>query len=299
MNRITVFSALLLLCACSEDYTGLGSVDLQVTSITFNDSHPATITGILPSGKPAGFIEKADGPLINSMTVLCSSPADTQGMAEVNCLVGFPVFYSVEAGGSGTSFRIDYQGLNWEPEYAIVRENDLNRVYATANLRNMTVETWQVDTLRFTDPQMNQVTMASGRITVRQGTSRLPWWEAPAGNEIQVLRYGWPRQGRWNPLTAVYCPAGGRIESWSEEVWESGDTIYFSADSLVELNLSWEQHPSSYRCFLSLESISDQSVTWQIQWPDRLPRGARVEPGPASLQLDPAESSTILYREVY
>jgi len=301
MNIIRTIAILLMLCACGRKYTGLGSVDLQVTSITFNDSHPATITGILSSGKPADFIAEADGPLISSMTVQCSSPADTQGMAEVNSLVGFPLFYTVETTiqAGTTSFQIDYTGLSWRPEYAIIRENDLNRVYATAELGNMTIETWQTDSLRFNDPDFNQLTAATGRVTIKQGSSVLPWWDAPAGKEIQVLRYGWPRPGRWNALTAVYCPAGGRVASWPGNVWESGDTLYFAADSLIELDLEFEQHPREYRCFLSAESTADLQLTWQIQWPERLPRGARIEPGPQTIHMAPMESVTILYKELY
>ena len=302
MNRIKMISALLIFLACGGEYTGLGSVDLQITSITFRDSCPATITGILHSGKPAGFIEEADCPLILSMTVLCSSAADTLGMAEVNSHVSFPLFYSVEANVAAigkTRFQIDFAGLSWEPDYSIVRENDLNRVYATALLENMTIETWQADTLRFTDPDHNPVTTATGRITVRQGSSVIPWWNAPAGNEIQVMRYGWPCPGRWNALTAVYCPGGGRVVSWPGNVWESGDTIYFAADSLIKLDLECEQLTSEYRCFLSAESTADYQIIWQIQWPDRLPRGAEIEPGPQTLQLAPSESATIIYKEVY
>ena len=268
MNRIKMIAALLVFFACGGEYTGLGSLDLQITSITFRDSCPATITGILHSGKPAGFIEEADGPLILSMTVQCSSAADTQGMAEANSLVGFPLFYSVEAAGAATGttrFQIDFAGLSWEPDYSIIRENDLNRVYATALLENMTIETWQADTLRFTDPDRNPVTTATGRITIRQGSSVIPWWDAPAGNEIQVMRYGWPCPGRWNALTAVYCPGGGRVVSWPGDVWESGDTLYFAADSLVKLDLECQQHPREYSCYLTVESTSDSHQPFSLE----------------------------------
>lgn len=302
MKRISALSALLLLCACGEEFTGLGSVDLQITSITFHDSDPATITGNLLSGKPAGFIMKADGTLISSMTVTCSSPADTQGMAEANNEVDFPLFYTVsdnEETDSSISFEIDCGGLSWSPDYSFIQENSQNRVYASAKLMNMTVQTWQADTLRFNDNENQSVTTATGRITVRQGESLIPWWDAPTGNPVHVIRYGWPQSGRWNPLTAVYCPAGGRVESWTNQVWLSGDTLYFPADSLIELELTWEQHPGEYQCFLTAESRAESMIEWEIQWPDRLPRGAEIEPGQETLQIAPRESITILYKEVY
>jgi len=301
MNRIKAIAALLILCACGEEYTGLGSVDLEITSITFNDSDPATITGNLISGKPAEFILKAQCPLICSMTVECSLAADTQGMAEANSAADFPVFYKVVSGSTGGAvlFEIKHMGLSWEPAYSITRQNDQNRVFATARLTNMTVQTWNADTLRFTDQNRSSVTAATGRITVRQGSSVLPWWDAPAGNAVQVVRYGWPRPGRWNPLTAVYCPSRGRVESWPGNVWESGDTLYFAADSLLKLDLTWEQHPAEYRCFLSAESTAETTLTWQIQWPARLPRGAAIQPGPPAVQLTPMESAIIPYKEVY
>jgi len=302
MNRIRSVAALLVFLACGGEFTGLSSVDLRIESITFRDSCPATITGILLAGKPARFIEEAQSPLILSMTVECAAASDTQGMAEVNRNLTYPLFYSVtdERSETGTAhFNVDIAGLDWEPEYSIIRENNLNRVYAVMVLENMTIETWQADTLRFIDPDFNQVTSATGRITVRQGSSVIPWWEAPAGNELQILRYGWPCPGRWNALTAVYCPGGGRVASWPGHVWESGDTLYFAADSMIELDLDFEQFPREYRCFLSVESIADKEVTWQIQWPERLPRGAIIEPGPQVLNLSPSESATIIYKEVY
>ncbi len=87
MKKTAMLLAVLLLCSCGKEFAGLGSVDLQITSISFNDSDPAIITGILPAGKPADFIRMADGPLIQRMWVICP---DTAGMAEANDLVGFP-----------------------------------------------------------------------------------------------------------------------------------------------------------------------------------------------------------------
>jgi len=302
MKKIANIIALTLLCACGRGFTGLGSVDLQITSITFRDSDPATITGNLASGKPADFILAANSPLLQELRVTCHSPEDTQGMAEVNDLIGFPLFCTVDPmappQGSAT-LQMLLGGMSWAPDYSIAQENGSHRIYASVRVENMTVQTWQADTVRFMDPQNRTVTTATGRITVRQGSSLIPWWNAPAGNPAPVIRYGWPVPGRWNPLLAVFCPAGGRIESWTGQVFSSNDTLYFPADSAIEIDLAFQQLEREYQCFLTLRSKAEEPVEWTIQWPDRLPRGSAIIPGSNSILLLPGETTTILYKEVY
>jgi len=299
MRTTTVLTLFLLICGCGRKYTGLSSVDLEVTSITFHDSYPATITANLINGKPADFISSAQGDLISSMTVRCASQEDTAGMVRANSEAAFPLFYDVTPGVVANSFEIEHMGLSWVPEYSISAENGQNRVYAAARLENMTIQTWTADTVGFRDDRGNPVTTATGRITIRQGTGLIPWWDAPAGEETLVLIYGWPVLGRWNPLQAVYCPARGRVETWPGNVWESGDTLYFRADSLVNLNLTFFQKTRGYDCFLELESLMDTESTWVVRWPERLPRGADIVPGTNSVNLSANGSVTICYEEIY
>ncbi|HOP27455.1 MAG TPA: hypothetical protein PLM22_09910 [Candidatus Sabulitectum sp.] len=299
MRTTTALVLLIILCGCGRKYTGLTSVDLNVTSITFHDSYPATITANLENGKPADFIRAAEGTLIASMKVGCSLPEDTLGMAQVNSEASFPLFYGVNHGSTGIRFEIEHLGLSWHPEYSIRGDNGLNRVYATARLENSTVQTWTADTVSFRDNRGNPVTTATGRITIRQGTGSIPWWDAPAGDETLTLVYGWPVMGRWNPLRAVYCPARGRVESWPGNVWESGDTLYFNADSLVDIDLTFRQKPRGYDCFLEMESLAEDEAIWTIRWPERLPRGADVNPGSSSVSIFPGESVTVFYEELY
>lgn len=296
MKKTAMLLAVLLLCSCGKEFAGLGSVDLQITSISFNDSDPAIITGILPAGKPADFILMADGPLIQRMRVICS---DTAGMAEANDQVGFPLFYQIDPAAGHSIFRIDHMGLSWKPDYSIIQSGETYRVHASALLENMTIQTWQPDTIRFHRPGGSPVTEASGRITVRQGRSLIPWWDAPSGPPLPVLRYGWPVPGRWNPLLAVHCPAMGPAETWTGQVFPLNDTLYFPVDSLLDIDLSWQQTSTEYNCFLTATSLTPRQIRWTIQWPHRLPRGSAVEPGPDTISLSPGESVTITYHETF
>lgn len=302
MKKIAPVLISLLLCGCGKQFTGLGSQDLQVSSITFHDSYPATITGILPSGKPADFAEAADSPLMQSMTISCFASADTSGLVEINERVSYPLFYSLNNGTAGNataSVELEQTGLTWKPDYSLSEENGERRIYASATLVNMTIQTWQADTVRFMSPENAQVTAATGRITIRQGDSQIPWWNAYVSEPVHLIRYGWPSPGRWNPLLAVHCPAKGRVESWTGQVFELADTLYFPADSLLDLDLTWEQTERGYDCFLAAESRSDEPITWKIEWPETLPRGADIEPGTSTLEVNPGQSVTILYKEVY
>ena len=302
MKKLLIFVSLLLLCACGEKYTGLGSVDLHVTSITFRDSDPATITGMLPSGKPAEFVLAVDAPLILGIMVRYFPQADTAGLAEANNYVSFPLFS--ELGDSQQSegvaeIEILHAGLSWQPDYIIQVEGETRKIYARAFLNNTTTQTWQADTVRLLNPQNSPVTTATGRITIRPGTNPIPWWNAHAGTPEAIITYGWPVHGRWNPMIAFYCPAAGRVESWTESIYQRNDTLWFPADSLVELNLTWQQMPREYRCFMEAISLTDSTLHWRIQWPDRLPRGADIDPGIDSFELSSGETVTILYREIY
>ncbi|MCK5786070.1 MAG: hypothetical protein KAH54_05885 [Candidatus Sabulitectum sp.] len=296
MKKLLTGALLLLLCACGKEFTGLGSVDLHITSITFRDSDPATITGMLPSGKPADFVLAVDGDQIRGMTVRYNSDTDTTGLAEANNRLTFPLF--VEPGGSA-EFEIMHTGLFWTPDYSIQEEGGVRRIFASAILSNSTTQTWCVDTLRLTDPENSVVTTASGRITIEPGTNPVPWWDSPAGTPQAVITYGWPIHGRWNPMIAVFCPSAGRVESWTENIYQRNDTLWFPADSLIELDLTWQQMPNEYRCVMEAISLTDSIINWRIQWPERLPRGAEIDPGIESFELSSGEAFAILYREIY
>ncbi len=299
MKKLLAISALLFLAACGEEYTGLGSVDLHVTSITFSDSDPATITGTLPSGKPAEFVLAVDSAQVRGIAFQLSSQADTSGFARANNLAGFPVTISRGAAQGVATVTMLYAGLRWSPSYAIEVEGSTRRVFASAMLNNTTEQVWQTDTVRFTDPENSIVTTATGHITVRPGTYPIPWWNAPAGVPEAVIIYGWPVHGRWNPMIAVYCPSAGRVENWTQTVYQRNDTLWFPADSLIELDLTWQQFPRKYHCFMEAVSRTDQEMRWRIVWPETLPRGANVEPGIESFNLSSGESVTILYKELY
>ncbi len=297
---IVIIIMLLLLCACGEKYTGLGSVDLHVTSIIFSDSDPATITGTLPSGKPAEFIIAVDAPQIEAITVKFNPQADTSGFSDANNMVGYPLFFqSVQQSEGVAEFEILHSGLSWIPDYQLRVDGGNRRIYASALLSNTTAQTWQADTIRLVNPDNSLVTTATGRITVRPGTNPIPWWDASAGTPEAVITYGWPVHGRWNPMIAVYCPAAGRVESWTEDIYQRNDTIWFPADSLIELDLTWQQRPSQYHCFLEATSLTDSTMNWRIEWPHRLPRGADIDPGIESFELSSGEAITILYKEIY
>ncbi len=302
MKKLLTGAVLLLLCACGEEFTGLGSVDLHVTSITFRDSDPATITGTLPFGKPAEFILAVDAPQIKGITVKYSLQTDTSGLAEASNTISFPLFSEPEAiqpSGGTAQIEILHDGLFWKPAYSIRADGGSGRIYAAALLNNTTAQTWQTDTVRLVDPGNSPVTTATGRITIRPGANPVPWWDAPAGAPEAVITYGWPVHGRWNPMIAVYCPAAGRIESWTETIYQRNDTLWFPADSLIELDLTWQQMPSQYHCFMEAISLTDSTIHWRIQWPERLPRGADIDPGIENFELASGEAITILYREMY
>ena len=290
------------MCGCGDKYTGLGSVDLQIKSIVFNDSDPATITGTLPSGKPANFITAVDAPQIKSLSVQISSDADTAGMLEANNTVSFPLQVELNRAlrSVGTAeFSIQHDGLSWIPDYSVRADSGSRRIYATAFLNNSTAQTWHADTIRLVAPGNGLVTTATGRWAVKPGQNVVPWWNAPVGAPEALISYGWPVRGRWNPMIAVYCPTAGRIESWTEAIYQRNDTLWFPADSLIELNLSWQQMPSEYRCSMEAVSLTDSTVNWKILWPSRLPRGADIDPGIESFELSSRESVTIEYREIY
>jgi len=299
MKKLLAISALLLLAACGEEYTGLGSVDLHVTSITFSDSDPATITGTLPSGKPAEFILAVDSAQVSGIAFQLSPQADTSGFARANNLAGFPVSVSSGPAQGVATVTMHHTGLWWSPSYSIKAEGSTRRIFASALLSNTTEQVWQADTVRFADPENNIVTTATGHITVRPGTYPVPWWNAPAGVPEAVITYGWPILGRWNPMIAVYCPSAGRVENWTQSVYQRNDTLWFPADSLIELDLTWQQFPGKYHCFMDAVSLTDQEMLWRILWPETLPRGANIEPGIDSFNLSPGESVTILYKELY
>jgi hypothetical protein len=302
MKKFQVIAVTLLLCACGEKFTGLGSVDLHVTSITFHDSDPATITGTLQSGKPAEFIQALDGPFIQGITVLYSPAADTSGMAEANNTVSCFLFAEqAESSALNTvaEFSILHNGLSWIPDYAIRTDGGSRRVYATALMENTTAQTWYADTIRLIDPDNNPVTTATGHLTILPGSNPIPWWDAPAGVSEALILYGWPVRGRWNPMIAVECLTAGRVESWEESVILRSDTIWFAADSLLNLNLTFQQFPREYRCLMAAVSTTDSTIQWRIRWPERLPRGAEVDPGPDSFILSPGETVTIPYREIF
>ncbi|PIE51108.1 hypothetical protein CSA37_05715 [Candidatus Fermentibacteria bacterium] len=298
MKRLLIPLLILLILGCGRSFTGLGSVDLQVSSITFHDSHPATITGILPSGKPAQFAAAADSPLIEGMKLICTVQQDTSGIEQVNRMADYPISCE-RIDGETAIVEIFHNGMVWRPEYRYIEENGTQTVYASAAITNMSIQTWQADTLRFLAPDRSQVTAAIGRITVRQGVSRFPWWNAYAGRQQHIIRYGWPVPGKWNPLTAVVCPGKGRVESWTGRIFENGDTLFFPADSLLDISLDWEQGASDYQCFLTAKSHANQQMEWKVLWPETLPRGAEIEPGPDSFQIQPEQSVTLLYKEVY
>lgn len=288
---------------CSEEYySGLGSVDLHVTSITFRDSDPATITGTLASGKPAEFIRVVDAPQVKGISVRFSIETDTTGLNEVNNTVSFPLqvelnqFIQEE---TVAEFQLDHAGLSWTPSYALRADTGVRRVYASALVNNTTAQTWQADTVRFINPENGPVTTATGRIAIRPGSFPIPWWNAVAAPPEAKIVYGWPVHGKWNPMIAVYCPAAGRVEEWTGSIYQRGDTLWFPADSLLELNLTWEQQPREYHCLMEAVSLTDSTMNWTIQWPDQLPRGADITPGLDSFELHSRESVTILYREVY
>lgn len=301
MKKLLTIAVLFLLCACGERYTGLGSVDLHVTSITFSDSDPATITGTLPSGKPAQFIVAVDAPQIRGMIVRYSPLADTAGLAEANNTVSFPLFFQqqVQQMDGVAEFELLHEGLFWEPDYSIQPDAGERRIYATALLNNNTNQTWHADTIRLVDGDNSPVTTATGRITIRPGSHPVPWWDAPVGLPEAVITYGWPVRGRWNPMIAVYCPGAGRVESWTGSIYHRADTLWFPADSLIELNLTWQQMPSQYHCFMEAVSLTDSTINWRIEWPERLPRGAEISPGIEGFELSSGEAVTILYREIY
>lgn len=302
MKILATTIVLILLCACGEEYTGLGSVDLRVTSITFRDSDPATITGTLPSGKPADFVMALDAPLIQAATVVFLPGADTSGLSEANDIISFPLssgYSELNQADAVAEFEIQHRGLSWAPVYSIRTNGGSRRLYASALLQNSTTQTWNADTIRLMDQENNSVTTASGRITVGPGSNPVPWWDAPVGSPEAVIIYGWPIPGRWNPLMAVYCPTAGRVESWTESVYERNDTLWFPADSLLELELTWQQMPDKYHCFLEASSSANEPILWKIQWPETLPRGADLDPGIDSFELSPGEAITILYKELY
>jgi hypothetical protein len=300
MKKLLSTVVLLLLCACSEEYTGQGSVDLHITSITFRDSDPATITGMLPPGKPAEFILSVDASNIAGMSLQYSPGVDTSGMVEVNNSVCFPLAATQGAVHNGASaVKMQHTGLFWTPNYSIRADGTSRRIYAAALLTNTTTQIWQTDTVRLMDPDENTVATATGHITVRPGTYPIPWWNAPAGVPEAVITYGWPVRGRWNPVIAVYCPSAGRVESWAETVYQRNDTLWFPADSLIALGLTWQQYPGSYSCFMEATSTTDINMHWKILWPETMPRGADIEPGINSFELAPGESVTILYKEIY
>lgn len=302
MKKLFSAAVLFLLCACGEEYTGLGSVDLHVTSITFSDSDPATITGILPLGKPAEFLQAVDAPQVREISVRCSSSADTSGFAEANKRVSFLLFVDpeeIQNLDGIAEFKILHAGLSWFPSYSIRADRGSRRIYATAQLKNATTQTWQTDTVRLTNRENNLVTTAAGRITIRPGTSPVPWWDAAAGAPLAVIMYGWPVQGRWNPMVGLRCPSAGKVENWGNDIYQKNDTLWFPADSLLELDLAWQQMPTSYRCSMRAISLTDQGMEWNIRWPKKLPRGADIEPGIERFELSAGESVTIQYREIY
>ncbi|MCP4647525.1 MAG: hypothetical protein GY852_07300, partial [bacterium] len=290
MKIMVTISILLLLCGCNEKFTGLGSVDLRITSITFRDSDPATITGTLPSGKPADFITAVDAPQVQAISVLFASDADTSGLSEANTLISYPLSSGCSAPNRADAvaeFEIQHNGLFWTPVYSVKYEEGSARIYASALLKNTTAQTWKADTLRFLNPENSSVTTATGRITVNPGSNPIPWWDAPVSTPQQVIRYGWPIRGRWNPLIAYYCPAAGRVESWTNKIYKQNDTLWIPADSLIELDLTWQQMPGEYRCFMEAVSLTDEVIHWKIQWPLTLPRGASLVPGIDSFELSP------------
>ncbi len=302
MKKFLTVALVLLVCGCGDKYTGLGSVDLQIKSIVFNDSDPATITGTLLSGKPANFITAVDAPQIRSLSVQISHQADTTGMVEANNTVNFPIQVELNRalGSEGTAeFAIQHDGLSWIPDYAFRADSGTRRIYATAFLNNSTAQTWHADTIRLAAHGNGLVTTATGRLAVKPGRNTVPWWNAPAGPPEALITYGWPVRGRWNPMIAVYCPTAGRVESWTGSIYQRNDTLWFPADSLVELNLSWQQLAREYRCSIEAISLTDSTVNWRILWPERLPRGADIDPGIDSFQLSSRESVTIEYREIY
>ncbi len=302
MKKILVLSTLLLLSACGHKYTGLGSEEFQVTSITFHDTDLATITGFLPSGKPADFLHTMENPQIQGVTLCYSSLTDTTGLELTNNEISFPLFIEHQSqivSSNSSHFIIKHNGLFWQPDYSIRAESGARRIYATAIIENNTTQVWETDTVRLIDPDNNLITTATGSITVRPGSNPIPWWNAPASTPMAIIKYGWPVPGRWNPMIAFYCPSSGKVEEWGRSTYLSNDTIWFPADSLVTLNLTWEQKSDRYNCFLEITSQANQQMHWTIQWPERLPRGAEIDPGINSFNLSPNESTTILYKEIY
>jgi hypothetical protein len=299
MKKTAAALTLAILCACGREFTGLGSVDLRVTSIAFHDSDPATITGILESGKPADFLAKLGEASTESVTIHLPPGADTSGMALVFEGAAFPLYISANSPEPAARVTIEHNGLNWSPAYRLIPRGSGNVIYAAAEIGNETGQTWHTDTIRLVNPSSNAITTATGTITIHPGRNPIPWWNAPVLSERAELRYGWPTPGRWNPLLALHCPDAGAVEDWAGEIHKSGDTLWLPAEHLLTADLTWQQMPAEYRCTLTLQSSDQEERTWHIIWPDRMPRGAAVIPGEASIRISPGNTAAVHYREVY
>ncbi len=292
MKRFLASVAVLVMTGCTgRGYTGYASEDLQGVTIFLSTEREAVVTGTPRLGSPVDFARALSTPGV-SLLELTVKPEDSTGIQKVMEESAFPILLSF--GESLASLHLE--GLSWE-----LRITPGPRTRGGALLLNNTGETWRADKVQL-DAGGGPLARSSGPLVIPPQGVFFPWWEIESSPPDTLLVYGFPVEGRWNPVIAVPVHETPPTLPGGNGAFLRSDTIWISADHLLQTDLSWTFRGDAYNCRLDMRSTADRDVRYRIVLPGRLPRGAVTEPGEgfaAEILIPPRETRRLEYREVY
>jgi hypothetical protein len=291
MKPVLTSLFLVLLAGCAGGgYTGYASLDLHEVTILLKPHGDATVEGT-PKHGSIDFVRNlaTAGITLLEMSFLQEDSLEIQNLLEKSA---YPIL--LRFGEPRVTIQIE--GLHWE-----LRVQSGERTTGTALIINTTGETWSAGRVDLSDGN-TIVATSSGSVSIPPEGAVFPWWEIDSAPPETLLVYGFPSQGRWNPLIAV--PARETPPPLPEDYPGilRNDTLWLPAEHLLHTNLTWTRRTNGYNCFLELRSTADRVVQWRIILPARLPRGAFTEPGDgftSRVFLNPGDTTHIRYSEIY
>lgn len=292
MKRVLASLVIALLSGCGgKGFSGFASVDLHEVVILLKPDSDAVITGTPRNGTPVEFAHTLTTPGV-SLIELSFAPEDTTGINHLLENSGFPILF----GFGEPRVVLHIEGLYWE-----LRINPGELTTGTALIINTTGETWNADRVELSNGS-NVIARSSGGVRIPPEGSVFPWWEIQASPPETLLVYGFPTQGKWNPVIALPMRNAPPPIPDTNPGTMRNDTLWLPADDLVRTELTWTRRSNGYNCILQLHSTTDREVRYRIVLPERLPRGALAQPGEGftnRINLPAGHSSTIRYSEVY
>lgn len=292
MNRILASAAALVMAGCaSRGYSGYASEDLQEVTIFLSTSRNSVVSGVPRLGSPVDFARNLSTPGI-SLLELTIKPDDSTGIQKVMEESEFPIL--IDFGETMASLHLE--GLSWELR---ITPGPITR--GAALLLNDTGETWHADQVQL-DAGREPLARSSGTVVIPPQGVLFPWWEIETSPPDTLLVYGFPVEGRWNPVIAIPVRETPPPLPEGCGALHRSDTLWIPADNLLQTDLSWTFEDDGYDCRLDMRSTSEKDVHYRIILPGRLPRGAVTEPGDGftpEILIPSGETRRLEYREIY